>query len=433
MKINRVKLNAMLRSGLNPAVSTRKQLAAHLNLDATSITRWFASTDSAGNPRYPVVPDRHVIAILQLFSLSPEHLQLSDEDFRQFCFAQAIAQKNAEEITQTQPHSTVKVATTPRFTRFAAFAIIALAAVGIVSALTYYFLVPREAIKTSALEQNLLIQAETNLSNGKAQLQATQYRAALAEFDAVIQQLSALASSSDLHQQAMFYKGLAYYGMDDWERARLQFQNSTLTADQIDDFVRNHEQASGARGAARGQIELGHEHLAFGYIQGAIDHDRNVFGENHPVIADDWLLLSHVLFLQNSFGEARLHAEKALQLDQQLFGEHHPRTAEDQMTLSLLALHDGEISRAYDLFAAALDTLRVAGLDLNAHERPEALILAALDILNNRHQFANTTDIANRLQDIFMGLTNNTTAKTPFVLKRLVIVLRREAIKRGYL
>ncbi len=94
MKIDRNKLNTLLRSGLNPEIKTRKHLAAHLNLDPTTLTRWFANRDRLGNPRYPVVPDRHVTKILQLFNLSPEKLNLNDEAFRHYCFENALSHTN---------------------------------------------------------------------------------------------------------------------------------------------------------------------------------------------------------------------------------------------------------------------------------------------------------------------------------------------------
>ncbi|MEW6982482.1 hypothetical protein AAD001_07500 [Colwelliaceae bacterium 6471] len=94
MRIDRNKLNSLLRSGLNSEIKTRKQLAAHLSLDPTSLTRWFATRDRLGNPRYPVVPDRHVTKILQLFNLDPQSLQLDDEEFRHYCFEQSLSQTN---------------------------------------------------------------------------------------------------------------------------------------------------------------------------------------------------------------------------------------------------------------------------------------------------------------------------------------------------
>ncbi|WP_033077787.1 hypothetical protein [Thalassotalea sp. ND16A] len=101
MKIDRTKLNSLLRSGLNPEIKTRKQLAAHLGLDPTSLTRWFATRDRLGNPRYPVVPDRHVTKILALFSLSAQCLNLSDEEFRQHCFELSLQQtKNQNDLAQ---------------------------------------------------------------------------------------------------------------------------------------------------------------------------------------------------------------------------------------------------------------------------------------------------------------------------------------------
>jgi len=96
VKIDRNKLNTLLRSGLNPEIKTRKQLAAHLSLDPTSLTRWFASRDRLGNPRYPVVPDRHVTNILQLFNLEPQSLNLDDEAFRQYCFENSLTQTNLQ-------------------------------------------------------------------------------------------------------------------------------------------------------------------------------------------------------------------------------------------------------------------------------------------------------------------------------------------------
>jgi len=96
VKIDRNKLNTLLRSGLNPEIKTRKQLAAHLSLDPTSLTRWFSSRDRLGNPRYPVVPDRHVTKIFQLFNLDPQSLNLDDETFRQYCFENSLNQTNLQ-------------------------------------------------------------------------------------------------------------------------------------------------------------------------------------------------------------------------------------------------------------------------------------------------------------------------------------------------
>ncbi|NQY64516.1 MAG: hypothetical protein HRT38_12415 [Alteromonadaceae bacterium] len=94
MKIDRNKLNTLLRSGLNPEITTRKHLAAHLSLDPTTLTRWFSSRDRLGNPRYPVVPDRHVTKILQLFKLEAHRLNLNDEEFRHYCFENSLMQTN---------------------------------------------------------------------------------------------------------------------------------------------------------------------------------------------------------------------------------------------------------------------------------------------------------------------------------------------------
>jgi len=100
VKIDRSKLNTLLRSGLNPEIKTRKQLAAHLNLDPTSLTRWFATRDRLGNPRYPVVPDRHVTNILTLFNLSAQCLSLSDDEFREHCFELSLLYTKAHNADQ---------------------------------------------------------------------------------------------------------------------------------------------------------------------------------------------------------------------------------------------------------------------------------------------------------------------------------------------
>ena len=114
LKIDKAKLNTLLRSGLNPNIKTRKKLASYLNLDPTSLTRWFATRDRLGNPRYPVVPDRHVTKILKLFDLSAEALSLDEEEFRQHCFdlslkntkhQDELANKSAARLEQAKQRS----------------------------------------------------------------------------------------------------------------------------------------------------------------------------------------------------------------------------------------------------------------------------------------------------------------------------------------
>ncbi|NQZ88196.1 MAG: hypothetical protein HRU38_03000 [Saccharospirillaceae bacterium] len=102
MKIDKNKLNTLLRSGLNPEIKTRKHLAAHLGLDPTSLTRWFANRDRLGNPRYPVVPDRHVTKILDLFGLSPQSLSLDEEEFRHHCFELSLQVKQGQNDVRQQ-------------------------------------------------------------------------------------------------------------------------------------------------------------------------------------------------------------------------------------------------------------------------------------------------------------------------------------------
>lgn len=101
VKINREKLNTLLKSGLNPEVKTRKHLAEKLDLDPTSLTRWFSTRDRLGNPRYPVVPDRHINNILMVFNLDPQCFELDDEAFHRYCFELAI-QRQEEGQSQSK-------------------------------------------------------------------------------------------------------------------------------------------------------------------------------------------------------------------------------------------------------------------------------------------------------------------------------------------
>lgn len=100
MKIDRDKLNTLLRSGLHPEINTRKKLAAEMGLDPTSITRWFAVRDRLGNPRFPVIPDRHVSRILEIFNAQPQWLSLDNEAFRQQCFETAVELTKKAELSE---------------------------------------------------------------------------------------------------------------------------------------------------------------------------------------------------------------------------------------------------------------------------------------------------------------------------------------------
>lgn len=428
MKITRAKLNAMLRSGLRGDITTRKQLAAHLGLEPTSLTRWFTSTDSAGNPRYPVVPDRHVTPILQLFSLEPNSLNLSDEDFRQHCIEQSLRDApiidNALESELISEPITVERTNRPQYYLFGAVCCLLFGAFSI-----YYWLNNNE----DPLAVSLTNEAQAVFDVGVEQLHAQLYQKAIESFDRVSEQLKVLGEESPLQRRAAFHKGLALYGQGNWQQARIHYQNTLLTADQIAEFKANHQSADGARGAARGQLELGQAHLAFGYIQSALDHDAEFFGLDHPIMADNWIMMGQLEILQNSIAPARLQTEQALQLDRRLFGEDHPRVAEDKMMLALVAVYEGEIGRANTLFSDALESLRVAGLDVKEGERAEALIAACLHILSNSYQYTDTTAVTAKLSPLFAKLTQALSAQDPFVLKRFAIVLRQEALKRKFL
>ena len=140
MKIDKNKLNTLLRSGLNPEIKTRKHLAAHLGLDPTSLTRWFANRDRLGNPRYPVVPDRHVTKILDLFGLSPQCLSLDEEEFRHHCFELSLQVKKGQNDVRQQNVAlrqlSIEEYSTPSRKLFPLFLLIVL----ITSVIAWYFI-----------------------------------------------------------------------------------------------------------------------------------------------------------------------------------------------------------------------------------------------------------------------------------------------------
>ena len=108
MKIDREKLSTLLKSGLHPEINTRKKLAAEMGLDPTSITRWFAVRDRLGNPRYPVVPDRHVNRILDIFNAQPSWLSLENDAFRQVCFETAIEHTQKAALSEKEKAERLK-------------------------------------------------------------------------------------------------------------------------------------------------------------------------------------------------------------------------------------------------------------------------------------------------------------------------------------
>jgi hypothetical protein len=163
VKIDKNKLNTLLRSGLNPEIKTRKQLAAQLGLDPTSLTRWFATRDRLGNPRYPVVPDRHVTKILALFKLSPQCLSLNEEQFRHHCFELSLQNKKGQSEVRQQNVALRKISIeeySPSNSR--AFPVL-LFILFIISAITWYFI----SDKSSLFEQKKPTQLEYSLSKTK--------------------------------------------------------------------------------------------------------------------------------------------------------------------------------------------------------------------------------------------------------------------------
>ncbi len=94
------KVQALLDSGLNPAVRCRRSLAMAMTdagdkISVHGVEGWFKHVDSnyslereslhPEHRSYPV-PKRRWVAILTLFDLEPENLELGDGGFRDFCF-----------------------------------------------------------------------------------------------------------------------------------------------------------------------------------------------------------------------------------------------------------------------------------------------------------------------------------------------------------
>lgn len=163
MKIDKNKLNTLLRSGLNPEIKTRKQLAAQLGLDPTSLTRWFATRDRLGNPRYPVVPDRHVTKILALFNLSPQCLSLDEEEFRHHCFELSLQYKKGQNDLRQQNVAlrklTIEEYSAPNNRTFP----LVLLTILVASAIAWYF----KSGKSDLFEQSKISKVEYSITKTK--------------------------------------------------------------------------------------------------------------------------------------------------------------------------------------------------------------------------------------------------------------------------
>jgi hypothetical protein len=163
VKIDKNKLNTLLRSGLNPEIKTRKQLAAQLGLDPTSLTRWFATRDRLGNPRYPVVPDRHVTKILAIFKLSPQCLSLDEEQFRHHCFELSLQNKKGQIDVRQQNVALRKLSIEEYSPSNTGTFPVLLFILFIISAITWYFI----SDKSSLFEQKKPTPPEYSLTKTK--------------------------------------------------------------------------------------------------------------------------------------------------------------------------------------------------------------------------------------------------------------------------
>ncbi len=87
-------LTALLRSGVNPQLRDRASLARAMGVSTSTVGKWFATLDSQGCPRDPVVPARHLVTIAELFELCPDDFDKPEAEFKNWCFELAQQRKN---------------------------------------------------------------------------------------------------------------------------------------------------------------------------------------------------------------------------------------------------------------------------------------------------------------------------------------------------
>jgi tetratricopeptide (TPR) repeat protein len=436
VKINRAKLNAILRSGLHPQITTRKLLAAHLNLDPTSLTRWFATTDRLGNPRFPVVPDRHVTAILQTFSLEASSLSLSDEDFRQYCFDRAVQHAQSQEqttVSAEKNHHAPQQEKNSIARRYiiAGVATVMLSAIGLAA----INVGKQPAVENGSdnLQVQLNNQIQQSRDRGVKELQQGRYQLALNQFEEAFRQLVITpVTNTELKASLIYYAGLAHYGQGPWRYGR-QFYESNFDINKANLTVASDENTFSAddyRNTARSEMELGKDFLARSFIESALDHDSRAMLADQPTMASNWLLLSQIQALQGQLLDAKASAIKAIDLDGRLFGEKHPRTAEDQMTLSMIVLLSGDLESALSLYRGAYNTFIEAGLSFES-KRPEPDILKSLRLMKALSDGSVSRQNSGELKQALDNLNNSLNASIPYISRRYAGVLWRDAIHRG--
>jgi tetratricopeptide (TPR) repeat protein len=432
VKIDRAKLNTLLRSGLNPDIKTRKQLAANLGMDPTSITRWFSNRDRLGNPRYPVVPDRHVTLILQIFKLDPISLSLSDDEFRRHCFELSLARADENSDAQQKVLTRMENIAQRRLTipdygpssrKKPIILTCAITILGLIIWLAMYenndpdivvatdkssnstmkcwtgysselgtfakedkadpchygklfhnalallkngnksehFLQSAAArdymlfLSQSLDQRRRLDKGVLNMELGRVELQQHNYPAAFALFQTAIKELVALPEQSvELLLELNVLIGSAIYAKQSWQDARQSYEYFLLSEpfSGVPEESTVEVLAAGLqwRKKALSAMNNGNLTQAHAHIESALQEDLRNFRELHFSLASNWLVLSQIHALQGEWSAAGDYLQRAIALDIQLFGEQHPRVAQDKLILTLLTLREGNVTEALHTF-----------------------------------------------------------------------------------
>ena len=132
-------------------------------------------------------------------------------------------------------------------------------------------------------------------------------------------------------------------------------------------------------------MELGLLDQAAPLIESSLDLRREIYGDQHPEVAQSLHLLSQLRSNQGDDVSARDLERQALELRRKLFAGDHPAVAESLNFLGLAALQSGELDPAEALFREAL-AMRRKLFDEHSFEVGQALNNLAL-VLHSRGDY----------------------------------------------
>lgn len=108
---------------------------------------------------------------------------------------------------------------------------------------------------------------------------------------------------------------------------------------------------------------------ALHYATQALETDRKLYGDNHPNVARDLILIATVLRSQGEAREALRYARDALETDEREYGKNHPTVARDAELVGQILQDRGDLKEALKFMQRARE------IDLQFNE-PDAPILA---------------------------------------------------------